>query len=73
MMVRTLLLVVALVGGVAAAVSLSRAEAGSCCQDDGLATCRGDTPCKACKNCSKCNYCHVKGGYCGVCSKPIPE
>ena len=38
-----------------------------------LATCVGNHPCKACKNCSQCKYCHKDGGYCGVCSKPIPE
>ena len=42
--------------------------------DHALATCTGDTPCKACKNCSKCVYCKKKGGYCGVCSQPAkPE
>jgi hypothetical protein len=37
------------------------------------ATCGGSTPCKACKTCEQCRYCHKLGGYCGVCSKSIPE
>jgi hypothetical protein len=37
------------------------------------ATCHGNHPCKACSNCSMCKYCHGDGGYCGVCSKPVPE
>ncbi len=38
-----------------------------------LARCVGAMPCKACKDCSACKYCHKDGGYCGVCSKPMPE
>jgi hypothetical protein len=38
-----------------------------------LATCKGGRPCKACRDCSACRYCHKDGGYCGVCSKPVPE
>jgi hypothetical protein len=41
--------------------------------DAELATCKGNSPCKACKNCTACKYCHKDGGYCGACSKPIPE
>jgi hypothetical protein len=39
----------------------------------GITTCKGDYPCVACKNCTQCKYCHQEGGYCGVCSKSIPE
>ena len=42
-------------------------------ESPGLATCKGDHPCKACHDCSACRYCHKLGGYCGVCSRPIPE
>jgi hypothetical protein len=41
--------------------------------DELVATCVGNHPCKACKNCTQCRYRHKFGGYCGVCSKPIPE
>lgn len=44
-------------------------------EDDGLATCRGGSPCNACKNCRYCKHCSKNGGTCGVCSsgeiKPI--
>ena len=43
------------------------------CPSPMLATCVGNHPCKACKNCTACKYCHKDGGYCGVCSKPVPE
>ena len=42
-------------------------------EDGQLARCVGDWPCRACRNCSMCKYCHKDGGYCGVCSRPIPE
>ncbi|WP_394346184.1 DUF5763 domain-containing protein [Pedobacter duraquae] len=32
-----------------------------------VATCYGDSPCKACSNCSSCKYCNA-GGSCGICS-----
>ncbi|MBX9704050.1 MAG: hypothetical protein K2X39_07835, partial [Silvanigrellaceae bacterium] len=34
-----------------------------------VATCYGNTPCKACSNCSGCKYCN-NGGRCGICAKP---
>lgn len=41
--------------------------------DESLSTCSGNHPCTACRNCSRCFYCHVQGGYCGICSRPVPE
>ncbi|WP_410478276.1 DUF5763 domain-containing protein [Pedobacter frigiditerrae] len=34
-----------------------------------MATCYGNSPCKACSNCSGCKYCN-NGGSCGICAKP---
>ncbi|WP_394353092.1 DUF5763 domain-containing protein [Pedobacter boryungensis] len=33
-----------------------------------VATCYGNSPCKACSNCSGCKYCN-NGGTCGICAK----
>lgn len=32
-----------------------------------VATCVGDSPCKACKNCKYCKRCAKDGKTCGVC------
>jgi len=34
-----------------------------------VATCYGNSPCKACSNCSRCGHCSA-GGSCGICAKP---
>jgi hypothetical protein len=34
-----------------------------------VATCVGDSPCKACKNCKYCKRCAKDGKTCGVCKK----
>lgn len=36
--------------------------------DESLATCYGNKPCRACKNCKYCKHCAKGGGTCGVCS-----
>jgi hypothetical protein len=34
-----------------------------------VATCVGDSPCKACKNCKYCKRCAKDGKTCGICKK----